>query len=510
MSTLGSSGRVGVTVVIAGALLTGMYVFFQGLGNSYTIDVLFPNASGAVATMPVQIAGVKVGEVGDVNLSPDRQADVQLKIRNQYKIPIGSHFRIITPLLGGVGAVAIIPPALDASNSTGSIAEGQKVIGDPSFDFSGAIGKSGELIQTLTRTAKKTELVVDDLQGLIGDPRLKGSLMMSAQNITMASQNSVKLTQHLDSDLAQDNGALVALLADTSKSAHHSLGNIDATTDQIKDMTVADKSRLDEILSNLQDTTSAVAGITTETNESFKSGHVADNISATVANLKTSTDHLNQIAANLEKLTGDSATNADLKATIHNIRETTAQSAFLLNRLNKLAGNKHVPPVDINDEPPVQGSTGGVTSTAVDVTPPKGGKSASFTLSPRVDLLQNTAQDHFRADANVIVGTGGPGHPFGELGVYGLGDNSGLNLQCGKGYGSGLDYRGGLYNSKLGVGADYGLGSDVSFSLNVYNPNHYMVDAQSVVMINKNLGLVIGADDITRQAGGSLGIELRR
>jgi ABC-type transporter Mla subunit MlaD len=104
MSTLGASGRVGVTVVIAGALLTGMYVFFQGLSNSYTIDVLFPNASGAVAGMPVQIAGVRVGEVGTVKLSDEREADVQLKIDNDNKIPIGSHFRISTPLLGGEGA----------------------------------------------------------------------------------------------------------------------------------------------------------------------------------------------------------------------------------------------------------------------------------------------------------------------------------------------------------------------------------------------------------------------
>ena len=506
MSTLGSSGRVGVTVVVAGALLTGMYIFFQGLGNTYPIDVTYPDATGAVTGMPVQLAGVKIGEVSDIELK-DRQADVTLKIDKNQKIPIGSKFRIATPLLGGVGAIAVIPPPGPPNDNGGYIQEGSIVAGQPSFDLAGTIGHSSELIETLTRTAKKTELVVDSLQQVIGDPRLKGALIGSAENINLASQNGVKLTEHLDADLARDNGALVALLSDTKTTAKSSLSNVNATTEQIKEMTVADRSKLDEILSNLQDTTAAVAGITTETNESFKNGHVSQNIAATMENLKSSTDHLNQIAANLQKLTGDQATDTDLKETIHNIRETTAQSAYLLARLNKLTGNKNAPPVNIDGETQTQTQQVNVTVTT-DKHPSKQ-ETSSFTVSPRIDLLQNTAQDHFRLDANAIVGVGGPAHNFGEIGVYGLGDTNHFNLEAGQGYGAGLDYRAGLYDSKLGVGADYGLDRDVSFSLDVYNPNHYMVDAKSVVMLNKSLGIVLGADNITRQAGGSIGLELR-
>ena len=505
MSTLGSSGRVGAAVVVAGVLLTGMYIFFQGLNNTYPIDVIYPDATGTVAGEPVQLAGVKIGEVNDIGLTADRQADVSLKIYNKDKIPIGSTFRIVNPLLGGVGSIAVIPPLDEASGSSGSIPAGTKIKGQPTFDLAGTIGKSTVLIDSLTRTAKKTELVVDSLQQIIGDPRLKNGLITSAENISLASANGVKLTDHLNEALAQDNNALGALLGDTKKSADRSLSDVNATTQQIKEMTLADRGRFDEILSNLQDTTSAVAGITTETNESLKNGHLTDNLSAVVANLKSSTDHLNQIAANLQKFTGDPATGNDLKETIHNIRETTEQSAYLMARLNKLAGNKNAPPLNIDGATPVQEPAG---STGTDKPPAKASVS-SIGISPRIDFLQNTAQDHFRMDANAIVSLGGASHSFGDVGVYGLGDSNHFNLQYGQGYGAGLDYRAGLYDSKLGVGADYGLAKNVTFSLDLYNPNHYMVDAKSVVMLNKSLGIVLGVDNVTRQAGGSIGIELR-
>lgn len=511
MSTLGSTGRVGLAVVLAIVLFVAMYFFFNdyGISNStYNLDVLYNDATGASKGVPVELAGVEIGHVDDVTLR-DQLALVRLKIKKTYSIPVGSKFRITSPLLGGPGAIAVTPPLGSNMASGAFLAPGSVIDGEHNFDFSSSLSQSNALLQSLTTTTNKAQKVVESLQAIVGDPKLRRSLLDTADNLSLATENGVKMTDHLDSVITQDNGVLLALLAESRTSAKSSLSNIAQSTAEIKDATTEDRSRLTAILDNMQDTTAALAGITTETNKDFENGHLTQNITAVVSNLKSSTDHLNVIAGNLEKLSTDPATDADIKATVHNIRETTAQSAFLLHRLNRITGNRSAPPVDIHSDSGVPDSHAAVPATAPSGGAPAPSSAKQQLFFPSADLLQNTDRNNFRADVGSIVSLGGPAGRFADLGIYGLGDANRFNMQFGEGLGKGLDLRGGLHASKLGLGADFGLTGNTVLSLDAYDPNHFRLDAQGVIMLNKSFGLIAGADNITGRAGPVVGVELR-
>lgn len=70
------SGLLAVSLVI----LTG--------GNSYTLHLQFLNAGGLVEGGEVQVAGVKVGSITGIGLTPNATADVTISIDNSADIPL--------------------------------------------------------------------------------------------------------------------------------------------------------------------------------------------------------------------------------------------------------------------------------------------------------------------------------------------------------------------------------------------------------------------------------------
>ncbi len=70
-----------VAVVVVG------YVLLGG-GSSYAVDAHFQNASQLVKGNLVQVSGVSVGKVDAIDLTPDGQADVRLKITDDSYAPL--------------------------------------------------------------------------------------------------------------------------------------------------------------------------------------------------------------------------------------------------------------------------------------------------------------------------------------------------------------------------------------------------------------------------------------
>ena len=115
MTTFGNAGRVGLLFVVALALTVGLWFYLQGSilnRNTYSFDVLFTDASGVTAETPVTLAGVQIGKVASVTLTPTQQADLKLEIKDKLngrdvRIPRGSQFLISTPVLGTSGTILV-------------------------------------------------------------------------------------------------------------------------------------------------------------------------------------------------------------------------------------------------------------------------------------------------------------------------------------------------------------------------------------------------------------------
>ncbi len=528
MTTLGNAGRVGLLFVVALALAAGGWYGLKGsLGASstYSFDVLFDNANGATAETPVTLAGVTIGKVESVRLTPTQKADLKLQIKDKLngqpvQIPRGSRFVINTPLLGTSGTVVVMPPPGRVSSANDSIKDGETdIVGEHALDLSASADKATALLDQVTVTTKKINRLLDTVNAAASDPNTRGSLKETLNNIKEASEslnaaasNGSKLTNRLGGVLDQDNAQVLVLLRQTQAGAQVSLDNIAATTASVRDTTRENRAQIAAIVRNLNDTTSAVAGITGQANTALKTGGVTQNLEATVANLKMTTDKLNVIAGNFRSLSTvatDPKVQSNLKDTVQNIRDSSEQAEFLIERLNKIAGGKRKGAAVV--AAPGVGAV--ILPGAPTATPtPSPSRGAPYYL-PRVQALYNTRGKHFRTDVDAIVPLSLTPVTFVRAGIYGFGDSNKLILQGGQA----LDKKGlvagraGIYASKLSVGADVGLGKRETLSLDLYDPNNFRIDAKGTLMLMPTLGLVLGGENINRKrdSGALIGLEYR-
>jgi phospholipid/cholesterol/gamma-HCH transport system substrate-binding protein len=534
MSTLATSARVGLVVLLGIALFGGMFVFFSGNGlfdRTYRLDVLFDNADGITTGVPVELAGVQIGQVQRVELTPSHKADLVLDIKDstsgqQVRIPTGSQFTISVPVFGSTGVIMVVPPDDAAKRPNDVITPDTKnLVGTRTGDITASLSHADALLDQLTATTRK-------MDALISDPRLQGHLRQTVANLDTASANGAKLTDRLNATVSTDNAQALrllqldnaralqlldadnaqvqALLQQTKAGSQTALNNITDTTAQIKGTTTENRAKINQIVANMNDTSAAIAGITQQTNQLMTTGGVTQNLSATVANLKATTDKLNTIAGSLQSLTTDPTVQNNLKQTVANIKDSSEETKFLLQRLNKLAGTKRPAAVLIGPAgavivPPLGvGTPGTATVSHSTATVP--------LLLPQVDLVQNTRADHFRADVDAFVPLTTSPTAFLRAGIYGFGDTNRVNLQAGQftSPGSLYDYRVGLYASKLSVGADAGLGQRATLSIDAYDPNTVHLNAHGIIMLAPELGLLVGGEDLTRRSGAVIGLEYRR
>ena len=526
MATLGNAGRVGLVAVVAALLFGGMWVFLKGglaNNNTYAFDVLFDDAHGVTTDTPVTLAGVQVGKVEKVGLV-GQKAVLRLRVRDKingqpFRVARGSKFLIVTPLLGATGTVTILPPINPSLTQHGDIQDGEAdLIGEKTGDLNASFARANDLLTQLAETSKRADKLIDAATSLASNPKLEGGLTQTVSNINAASSNGLKLTKTLNGLLLSDNAQIVTLLNQTKSGSQVALGNIEQTTAAIRDTTLKNRGQIAGIVRNLTDTTAAVAGLTQQANQALKGG-TGENLRATVSNIKVTTANLaattakfNAIAGSFQSLSGDPAVQRNLRETLQNIRDSSEQTTFLLERLNKLAGGRRkTAAVVIPGGPtvivPGAGGTGRGVRPPVTPAPQRG---APLFL-PRVDLVVNTRQSHFRTDIDAIVPLSLAPVTFIRGGIYGLADNSRLILEGGQAVGRGgqFDARAGLYASKLAVGGDYGLGRPVTLSFDVYDPNKYHLDARGTLMLAPEIGLILGGEDITRRSGALVGLEYR-
>ena len=501
MGTLSSSGKVGALALLAFAVFGGMWLFFSRTGiaaKTYYVDVYFDDASGVVQGVDVLMSGVKIGSVKSVLLDKRiYKADVKLQIERKFPIPVGSHFAIVSALLGGSSVISVTPPVVRAGIQLATLPRGTVVQGDNAPNLNEALEQADQLIAQVTATTKKVDSLIDKTLGVLSDPRFKQTLQHTLSNVDMASTNGLILTRKLNYALDADNAQVKSILAQAQSGSKVAIHNFNDTTTEIRDATHENRAKIDSILANVQDTTSAISGLTAQINSALSDGGISKNLSATVANMKLTTDKLLVITDSLQKLSTDQSMQSDIKKTVHNVEATTAQSALLLERLNELAGSHKK----------TKTATDHVSTGASADNDPQ----LPLVLS-RVDLQDDLTHKHFRADANAIFPFSGSLNSFADVGIYGVGDESRLNMQYGKRLapGSPFDYRTGLYSSSLGLGLDYGINGKLGLSVDAYNPNRLHVDAKGVFMMNDAMGLAIGADDITHRKGVFVGLEMRK
>jgi phospholipid/cholesterol/gamma-HCH transport system substrate-binding protein len=94
---------ISVAAVAAAALVVAFVLLGGGGGSPYSVKARFQNASQLVKGNLVQVSGRRVGEVTDIALTPDGQAEVRLEIDEDFApLRRGTHITVRQASLSGI------------------------------------------------------------------------------------------------------------------------------------------------------------------------------------------------------------------------------------------------------------------------------------------------------------------------------------------------------------------------------------------------------------------------
>lgn len=486
MGTGRSAFQVGILVIIAAAMFIGGYYFFkrdQLASNSYRVTIEFTDAEGVDKGSDVDFSGVPVGQVEDIQLSPSGTALVRARLRRAVRIPTSATITIVSSLLGSRATVEILPSKLPPGSLQTYYAPGATIVGSQGMSLASLQGQAGGLIDSLKVTANKTNKLIDQLtvtaqsaNRLINNPTMKNSLAATMDNIHDASGQALQIATELHRMVGANGRILTA-----------SLGNVESSTQDLKNLTRANGTRLNDMIANLDASSDQVKTLVTHANRlldatsaTLNKGDAVGNLTATLANLKTATEKLNSIEDDVRSITGDKTVQDNLKTTVKNVAQASGQTNELIARLDALSG---------------------------------GHPSHAPQISSQLVFWEDFRQPKFRTDFDIFFPYGSQN--FIRAGVYDLTESNGLNFQVGQRYNDRVSGRAGVYDNKVGVGFDYslfGLGGGETnkdlFTADLYNPNNLTLDLRQRLRIGNGTAMWLGMENIPKSPTVAAGFEL--
>jgi phospholipid/cholesterol/gamma-HCH transport system substrate-binding protein len=494
---MSSSAKVGLTVLIALAALTGAYILLQGGGPFRRLDrliVQFENAQGITQGTEVRLSGVRIGEVVEVALAPNRRANVTMAIEQKYRNAVGPR-DTITIATGGLlptPYIEIIPTSPHDAPPTPGVIPGQSAVttDDLLRRFNDLMPEAQKLVHSLT-------VVSDSLNRLVGDPAAARSLKNTAANLEAASAGGKALVANLEVASARGR-AMVENLADASNEGRprvaRSLQNLEAAsasfarTSEILRRTVAEnRPQVGQTLEHLSEAMASLQALLDEVRGALGDEALKKGVSETVAELRQMVENLRQTSANLSEatgslrdLTGDPRVQEDLRATLTAARTTMEQAAPLFRRLNRLVG----------------GADEGVI----------GARERLRGVSVRGDLSYRTSPGRARLDLEATL----PRRDgFYRAGVYDFSEQTRLNLQLGLLLGTSASARFGLHASRLGLGLDLGAPRRPWLEADLYGLEDTRLDMRAAGRLNRDLDLILGVEDLFGDNAPNAGVRWR-
>jgi phospholipid/cholesterol/gamma-HCH transport system substrate-binding protein len=226
--------RVATILALVGAIVVVAWILFGGGGESYTVKARFLNASQVVRGGLVQIAGKRVGEIKELDLTDDGQAELTLEISDEHApLPEGTIAEIRQFGTSGPASRYIdlkLPKDRDERIPDGGVLTADRTISGVEFDqlFSIFNRKTRRGVRQVIRGSERQYYTRRRSHGgqanegwLYLDPSIVAStrLFDELNRKTPELERFITETSHLVGDLAErreDLAGLVDNLADTT------------------------------------------------------------------------------------------------------------------------------------------------------------------------------------------------------------------------------------------------------------------------------------------------------
>jgi phospholipid/cholesterol/gamma-HCH transport system substrate-binding protein len=222
---------VGLLVAIAGTIFIGAFTFFRKGGlsdrDSYRITAVFDDVSGLSWKSRVQVAGIQIGEVTDIQLL-EGKARLTLRVKNDILLRTNSCLTKRFPS-------ALLPDALlEASLGTPPAAPLRDVPEERrEITCVREAASVARLMESLSKIAGDIQVVSGDLAQTVGGT--KGSIREVIENLTHVTR------------------AVDALLDKNSDRVSGILENAEAFTGELRDIAEKDRDRYHAIARNVEE-----------------------------------------------------------------------------------------------------------------------------------------------------------------------------------------------------------------------------------------------------------------
>lgn len=292
---MSTEAKVGGVTLLGLILLAYMIIHLGGFSfgeKGYPVTATFNQVSGLKEGNLVRYAGVEVGRVKQVKVTPEGVA-VTLIINDGVKIPEGSKISIGTDGLLGEKYINIAPP----HSSSGYLQPNAVVKGDGPQDLD-------RLIATADKVLLDMQKLVNSLNDVFGDERVKASLIDSAANAREITNNLKNMS------------AVLARMAENNETDVNTMvRNLSAMSSSLRDVT----SRVDKMITDVDN-----------------NGQTARDLRETLQNIRVTSERVEKMAASLEGVVTDPETSRNIKETLKNAREASAKANSMLTKVQSI------------------------------------------------------------------------------------------------------------------------------------------------------------------------------
>jgi len=251
--------RIGLLVAIAGVIFFAGFSFLKGtdvFSSESEYYCYYPTVDGLQKSSVVQVKGINIGQVADMELAGDKGVKVTLSIHNSTAIPEGTVASLASSdLLGtkiirldmGKGPATMPAKSVLASNKDGSMVD----------------KLSGELtprLEELKGTIIAFNQALNNVNSLVGDENQK-AITGAIQSLKATTDNLAHLSAAIDkesgqiSSILRNANSITANLAKSNDTVQRILSNTSRITSQLAN------APIQKTLADLQKTTAQLQGI---------------------------------------------------------------------------------------------------------------------------------------------------------------------------------------------------------------------------------------------------------
>lgn len=480
---LRNEAKVGLIVFIGIVALIFVYWFLGGLrlrAASYPIYGIFPNAQRLDRGAIVRMAGVEIGIVSRTSLV-NTKARVEMRIDNACAVPVDSVARITTGGFIGENYIEISP-----GKSKKALRPGARIRTATVTQPEQLMEQTGELLNDLRTSVK-------GLNKLLGDERMIASIKDTVTTLNSAARSAALLAERSKEIVDQAAPRFASTMAHldnasanaadlTAQAKQMFAGDVRPRTNRLFEQAENAISNLNEAISQARQLAAALNQRTDNVDDVLvKVNQALDNLNRATANTVEMTAKLNDASTGVRDLATDPQLQENLRLTVQNAAEASAEAKELLRSLNKRFGRKTSGEPEPTRKVPETGT--GVNS------------------------LWNTDTGNYRFDVYYTLLRGQDS--LYRIGGYNIGENTKGILQAGRLLGSGGVLRYGLYASRVGIGYDCPIGSNSLLSVDLFRPNEPEAEVRGILGLSGPIGIYAGIADVFHKDNRDLLIGLR-